>query len=305
MKISFLLPVYNAGSPLGPAIESILAQEFDEFELLIIDDASTDRSTEIIQEYAEQNPRIRAMYHKSNQGLARTLNEGLNIAEADLVVRMDQDDESLPNRAKVQFDFMTDHPAVVVAGSHVFHMGVTRSKDRLVELPTSHAQITEVLKKENCLYHPSVIMRREEILHIGGYRREFKNAEDYDLWLRVSRNYQIANIPSPLLRYRFSIDGMTLSRKWEQLYYVMLAQVAHEDPDKPISTHEKAAEERLEKINRSTFLECVGKGTAEELIRLGYFAESLKLLKFFSSEIGRIKALTIAAELYFKRHALT
>jgi glycosyltransferase involved in cell wall biosynthesis len=304
MKISVLLPVYNAGLPLRSAIESILCQEYNEFEFLIIDDTSTDGSVEIIREYERQDSRIRAIFHSSNQGLATTLNEGLHIAGGSLVARMDQDDESLPNRLKVQCQFMTDHPEAVVAGSYVFHMGITRGKDRLVKLPTGPSQITEMLKNENCLYHPSVIIRRQEILHIGGYRREFKNAEDYDLWLRVSNRYQIANIPIPLIRYRFSVNGMTLSRKWEQLYYVILAQVAHENMDQSISVFENEACERLAKIDRSAFMKCVALGTAEELIRLGYIAECFKLLNFFSKEIGRLNAFTIGCHLFWNRSKL-
>jgi glycosyltransferase involved in cell wall biosynthesis len=304
MKISVLLPVYNAGFPLRSAIESILSQDYHEFEFLIIDDASTDGSVEIIQKYERHDPRIRAIFHSSNQGLAATLNEGLHIAEGNLVARMDQDDESLSNRLTAQYQFMTNHPQVVVAGSYVFHMGITRRKDRLVKLPITYSQIAEVLKNENCLYHPSVIIRRQEILHIGGYRSEFKNAEDYDLWLRVSKGYQIANIPIPLIRYRFSVNGMTLSRKWEQLYYVMLAQVAHENMNQPIAVLENEARGRLAKIDRVKFMNHVAMGTAEELIRLGYLTECFKLLNFFSREIGRLKAFTIGWYLYWNRSKL-
>jgi glycosyltransferase involved in cell wall biosynthesis len=305
MIISILLPVYNAGFPLRSAIESILSQEYSEFEFLIIDDASTDGSVEIIRKYEQQDPRIRAIFHSSNQGLAATLNEGLHIAKGNLVARMDQDDESLPNRLKVQVQFMEEHPEVIVAGSYVFHMGITRRKDRLVKLPIAYSQIAEVLKNENCLYHPSIIMRRQEILHIGGYRREFKNAEDYDLWLRVSKSYQIANIPAPLIRYRFSMSGMTLSRKWEQMYYVILAQVAHENMDQPFAVFENDAREKLAKVDRSKFMNHVAMGTAEELVRLGYLTECFKLLSFFSREIGHLKAFFIGCRLFWNRSTLT
>lgn len=301
MKISVLLPVYNGGLPLKPAIESILGQEFEEFEFLIIDDASTDGSAAIIRDFAAHDPRIRAIYHTSNQGLAKTLNEGLHAAEGELIARMDQDDEALPQRLNIQYLFMKTRPEFAVAGSYVFHMGISEQRDRLVKLPVSHSKIAETLKRENCLYHPSVIMRRREILDLGGYRSEFKNAEDYDLWLRVSKHYQLANIPVALIRYRFSVTGMTLSRKWEQLYYVFLAQAVHEDSKQSFAECEKAARARLEKTDRSAFMICVATGTAEELMRLGYFPESLKLIRCFSNDIGHIRAIATAFSLYWKR----
>jgi len=304
MKISVLLPVYNAGSPLRQAIESILAQEFGEFEFLVIDDASTDGSAEIIREYAGRDSRIHPIYHTSNQGLANTLNEGLHSARWDLVARMDQDDEALPHRIKIQHLFMKTRPEVAVAGSYVFNMGVDKRRDRLVKLPTSHSKIAETLKRENCIYHPSVVMRRKDIIDLGGYRAQFKNAEDYDLWLRVSRRYQLANIPVPLNRYRYSMSGMTLSRKWEQLYYFFLAQAAQEDSSQPFAVCEKAARKRLEETDRSVFMTIVAGATAEELVRLGYFRDSLKLLRLFAGEIGGIKSMIIAWGLYCKRRAL-
>ncbi len=293
MKISVLLPVYNAGSTLNLAIESILVQDFADFEFLIIDDGSTDRSPETIREYAERDPRIRAVFHQSNFGLAKTLNEGIRAAEGEFVARMDQDDEALPHRLRTQYLFMKSRPTIAVAGSYVFHMGKQKSRDRLVRLPITPSEIVKTFKHENCIYHPSVMFRREQIIGLGGYRSEFKNAEDYDLWLRVSQRYRIANIPVALLRYRFSIDGMTLGRKWEQLYYVLLAQVCHEHSDTDFREAELFAQRQQEQISRQLFLQHVAKGTFEELVRLGYWREALRLLHHFACDIGWLSGFKI------------
>src|SRR5438128_244029 len=114
MKASVLLPVYNAGSPLRAATESILAQDEPDFEFLIIDDCSSDRSAEVIGRYAARDRRIRAIFHSKNLGLAATLNEGLAEARAEFVVRMDQDDLALPNRLSTQLRFMRMRPEVAV-----------------------------------------------------------------------------------------------------------------------------------------------------------------------------------------------
>ena len=297
MNISVLLPVYNAGSYLSPAIESILAQDFMDFEFIIIDDASTDDSAKVIREYATKDPRIQPFFHQRNIGLAKTLNQGLEAADGEFIARMDQDDEALPQRLRTQYLFMKSRPAVAVAGSYIVHMGKARNRDRLVRLPTDPPEIARTLESENCIYHPSVMMRRKPIIRLGGYRSEFRNAEDYDLWLRVSQSYEIANIPVALLRYRFNPTGMTLSRKWEQLYYVFLAQIHYQGGDNSFADYEQKTKNKLGQINKTDFLSAVAKGTSEELIKLGFLSDTLKLLRHFSKDIGWIKTLLIVGNI--------
>jgi glycosyltransferase involved in cell wall biosynthesis len=138
MKCSVVMPVYDAGAPLGAAIESILRQVEPNFELLIIDDCSSDGSSEVIRHYAAADQRIRAIFHNSNRGLAATLNEALAEADGELVVRMDQDDLALTDRLAVQLNFMELNPDIAVAGTFVYHMGRTPAWDHLIRLPVSH-----------------------------------------------------------------------------------------------------------------------------------------------------------------------
>lgn len=145
------------------------------------------------------------------------------------------------------------------------------------------------------------MLRRKEVLSLGGYRTEFKNAEDYDLWLRVSKNYEIANIPIPLIRYRFSVTGMTLSHKWEQLYFFYFALAANKDQALSFAIGEEEVKKRLEDTNKSEFLENVLKGTTEELIKLGFFRETLRLLWLFSKDLGLKRTLTIGWKLFQNR----
>ena len=296
--VSVLIPVYNAASTLGQAIRSILTQNFTDFELLIIDDGSTDGSPAVIKDYAEQDPRIRTVFHAQNQGLAATLNEGLRLAQGAFVARMDNDDEALRERLGVQTEFLHAHPDIAVVGSWVYHMGnsvggensetvgLKQPRDHLVTLPTDHEAIEQALKQYNCLYHPSVMFRREAILAAGGYRAEFKNAEDYDLWLRISQQAQLANIAQPLLRYRFSLSGMTLGRKWQQLYYVYLAQVVNQSPDLPFTEAQVRAQAQLDATDKQHFLTQVAIGTVDELTLLQQWGDALKLIRKFRLEIG-------------------
>jgi glycosyltransferase involved in cell wall biosynthesis len=298
MNISVLLPVYNSGSTLNLAIESILAQDFANFEVIIIDDASTDTSAETIREYTRSDPRVRAVFHKSNFGLAKTLNEGIRIAEGEFIARMDQDDEALPHRLRTQYLFMKSRPKIAVAGSYVFHMGKNRSKDRLAKLLTIPSEIAKALKTENCIYHSSVIFRRKEIIGLGGYRSGFKNAEDYDLWLRVSQLYELANIPVGLLRYRFSVDGMTLSRKWDQLKYVILVQLSYEKPNVSLEELDNEVGKRIENTNKRLFLQNACRETAKKLFMLGYRIEVYQLIRSYIKDIGVWGACKIMRDLF-------
>ena len=297
MSISVLLPVYNAGPPLRQAIDSVLAQDHLDFELIVIEDCSTDGSAGVIRDYAARDGRVRAVYHRQNAGLAATLNEGLQLAGGELVARMDQDDESLPNRLSVQARFMAERPEVAVAGSHVYYMGPRRSADRLFEVPTEPDEIRRVLPAYNPMYHPSVIMRRDEIRELGGYRAEFKNAEDYDLWFRASKAFDIANVPQPLLRYRFSLSGMTLSRKWEQLFYVYLAQTANEEGVASLGEAWERASTRLRETDRAEFFGYVTRGTMTELAALGQWRDAAAMTRRFAAEVGQRNALRLLGEL--------
>ena len=286
MKCTVLLPVFNGAGTLTQAIESILSQSEEDFEFLIIDDKSGDRSAEIIRTYMRRDVRVEGVFHDTNLGLAPTLNEGLERARADLVVRMDQDDESLPERIRLQVDYMAAHADVAVAGSHVYHMAKRRQYDRLVRVPVQHEEIMRVLPSSNCMYHPSTILRKAAILEAGGYHADFKNAEDYELWLRLSRKYRLANLDVPLLRYRFSTGGMTLGSKWQQLLYVQKAILSHTQPQLSAAEHEQAAHERREAIGKDYFFEQVARGTIEELLRLRLWGDAIKIYSRFSRQIG-------------------
>jgi glycosyltransferase involved in cell wall biosynthesis len=302
--LTVLMPLYNPGRVLGQAIDSVLAQSVTDFELLVIDDGSTDGSRDLIRAYARRDQRVRAILHDRNLGLAATLNEGLELSSGRLVARMDQDDEALPERLHRQRRFMQLHPDVLVAGSAVYHMGARPEFDRLVVPPTSAAELRTVLERYNCMYHPSVMLRRDAIVRMGGYRAEFRNAEDYDLWLRVSDVDGIANIPEPLLRYRFTARGMTLGRKWEQLSFVYLAQAAHAHGSQLNDEVRRAAERKLAETDRVTFFREVARGTLAELIELRMWASAVHLTANFASEIGwgyALRLLTQVGAAYVRR----
>jgi glycosyltransferase involved in cell wall biosynthesis len=297
MSVTVLLPVYNGAATLEQALRSILLQSHSDLELLVIDDASTDDSATVIQRLARQDPRVVPVLHDHNAGLANTLNEGLERARHELVARMDQDDEALPDRLETQVAFLEARPRVAVVGSWVYHMGSERRYDRLVRLPVEHHDIAAHLSRENCMYHPTVMVRRSVVLDAGGYRGGFKNAEDYDLWLRLARRTELANVAKPLLRYRFSVDGMTLGRKWQQLFYVHVAQAAGGDPEMPLEEAERRARATFATVDRRDFLTHVAVGTVRELAALGQWRDAAVVSVRFARDIGPRASGRLLAEI--------
>jgi len=194
------MPVHNGAGYLGDAIRSILAQTHKDFELLIIDDGSTDGSVGVINEFSD--PRIRLERNPVNLGLIATLNRGLELARGEFIARMDADDISLPERLACQLELMRTRPQLGVCGTYYEQFGARRAA--VIDLPTSHREIRESLLHTGCtLGHPTVMIRREVLVRTGlRYDPEFAHAEDYRLWSELIWCTEFANLPKILLRYR-------------------------------------------------------------------------------------------------------
>lgn len=196
-----MLPVYNCERYLGDAIESVISQTFTCFELIIINDGSTDRSADIIAAFNDK--RIRVL-HQANQGLAATLNRGIALARGKYIARQDQDDLSNPDRISLQVAYMEDHPDCVLLGSWAQIMEVDRLVERFHRHPVDELMLRYQLLFNNPFVHSSVLLRRSALLEVGGYTTdpERQPPEDYELWSRLSRIGSVANIGEVLLTYR-------------------------------------------------------------------------------------------------------
>jgi len=208
-KISVLMPVYNAQRYLAEAVESILNQTFTDFEFLIINDGSTDRSLDILQHYARQDDRIR-LTSRPNTGHVKALNEMLAQAKGDLIARMDADDIALPDRFAQQVNFLDRHPEVVcVGGAHAIMDDAGRLLTWL-KLPTTDQEIQQkVLAGHGSICHPCAMIRREALWAIGGYDETLMPAEDIDLWLKLGEIGKLANLDQPILRYRVHTNSVS------------------------------------------------------------------------------------------------
>lgn len=201
-QVSVIMPVYNAERYLSDAVESILGQTFTDFEFLIVNDGSKDRSPEILDRYAKQDSRIR-LWHRENSGYVSALNFMLQQARGELVARMDADDVCHLERLERQVEYFRKYTDVDVLGSSFMLVDSESRKIGIMSLPTSHVDIEKKLAHGHCsMCHPSVMYRRRAVLEAGCYDESYTTAEDLELWQRMINRFRFANISDPLISYR-------------------------------------------------------------------------------------------------------
>jgi glycosyltransferase involved in cell wall biosynthesis len=201
--VSVILPVYNAEEHLAEAIESVLRQTHADFELLIINDGSTDGSLEIIELYAREDPRIRVI-DRANRGLIATLNEGITEARGEYIARMDADDISMPERFARQVDWLTRNAGCVLVGASFILIDESGREDRTWHCFVNDVTIRHALPAEGCIPHPTAMFRGSAVIQVGGYRDAYVAAEDYDLFRRLVHVGELHNLAEPLLYKRES-----------------------------------------------------------------------------------------------------
>lgn len=206
-RISVVLPAYNAEEFIAEAIESILNQTFTDFELIILNDGSTDRTPEIIQKYAKMDKRIVFVNNPENRGLIAVLNQGLDMARGEFVARMDADDISLPTRFEKQVAYMDSHPDVGVLGTVIQGFG-------MLDWPGIQIPVVTVfdMLKQNYMAHPSIMIRKSILdKHNLRYNPEYKHCEDLELWSRMIFLTKFHNVMEKLLMYRVSGHNVSMS----------------------------------------------------------------------------------------------
>lgn len=213
-EISVLMPVYNGENYLKEAIDSILTQSISDFEFIIIDDGSTDKSIEIVQSY--HDTRIKFFQNKKNTGIALTLNRGLALASGKYIARMDQDDISLPNRLAEQYNFMQKNPDVILSGAFAEKIGADGAHLGLILVPDNDKSLRTILFFDSCFVHPLVFFDRVKALSVGGYSEPDHEAEDYGLWVKMAGVGKLANLNKILLKYRWSGENISIRKHSSQ-----------------------------------------------------------------------------------------
>ena len=214
--VSVVLPVWNGARYLPQAIESILGQSLASLELIVVDDGSTDGSLSIARSYAARDARV-VVLPVVHGGLVRALNAGIAAARGRCVARMDADDVAHRDRLAAQLAFLDAHPHCVVVGSSIRIVDEEGRELCDFRYPLTHAEIEHaLLTVQPAFSHPAVLMRREALLEVRGYRAERFPSEDLDLWLRLVGRGQLANLPQPLLRYRRHHDTISARQSAQQ-----------------------------------------------------------------------------------------
>ena len=222
--ISVIMPIYNGGEYLPLAVESVLAQALADFELIIIDDGSTDNGPALLESFAKKDARIR-LFSQPNRGVTASLNRALAKARGKYLARMDSDDICVESRFALQAAALEAAPELGVLGGAA--LLINERGEAIAKQTYPRLRDKERLLRGSLLCHPAVMGRAELFRAAGGYREYYKYCEDYDLWLRLSRLTEIDNLPDTLLHYRMHSGNVSSKHAAAQLMGTLIAQGVH------------------------------------------------------------------------------
>ena len=211
-QISVVMPVYNREQYLKESIESILSQNFTNFEFIIVDDQSTDSSWQIIQKYAAKDSRIVAVKNNNTKGCWAARNFGWDLAKGKYMAIMDSDDIALPERLQKEFDFMEQNLDVDICGSWIKTFG---AEEQTIQTFKTHEEIRDSMFFINSMAQPTLILRLSSLEKLQ-IRYSNNVAEDYDLWSKIIEKLKFANIPEVLMLYRIHSNQIGVANKTEQ-----------------------------------------------------------------------------------------
>ncbi len=221
-KITILMPAYNTATYIEEAISSVLAQDFDTFELLIIDDGSTDGTVNIVRGFGDKRIRIISQEHS---GISAALNRGLQEANTNYIARFDADDICLPGRLRKQYDFLENNPGYVICGGEAEYISANGEYLFDFKCPGySHEALTAAIIHTCPFIHSAVMYRKEAVLKAGGYPVHAHNFEDHILWIRLVSQGKFCNLQEQLIKVRFNPSSATIDEKWCSKEFNLLKQ---------------------------------------------------------------------------------
>ena len=220
-KVSVVMSVYNGEKYLREAVESILNQTFKDFEFIIVNDGSTDKTEEILESYVVDE-RVKII-SQENLGLTKSLNKAIRFSKGEYIARMDADDISHPNRLELQTAFLDQFNDVAIVGTACYQIDEDGNLIKTVQKPIQDDEIKANIFMESPFIHGAVMCRRKSLEKIGWYREKFKYSQDYDLWLRAAENFRLHNLPTILYKLRMGQDRITVKNSTDEQFYTLLA----------------------------------------------------------------------------------
>lgn len=308
-QVNVIMSIYNGEKQLRESIESILNQTFTDFEFIIVNDGSTDGSLEIIESYIDS--RIQIIDNEENIGLTKSLNKAIKKARGKYIARQDADDISLPTRLELQHEYLEKHPEVALLGTGIY---VINEMGDEIEKRIMHPNPKKSLLNGNRFIHGSVMFRKSVIDEIGAYNETLKYAQDYELWLRMSKEYDdLRNLTAPLYKLRMH-RGSILSKNIEeqQMYAVLARKLAmHEIKEAALfnlQAHPSNFYQILNRSDKMMFHKAVAYNHAQNNDLLSFQIECFKAFKLnpfdlendfqlLSSLLG-LRGVRIAHQLY-------
>jgi glycosyltransferase involved in cell wall biosynthesis len=217
--VSVQMVAYNAERYVAEAVESLLAQTFEDFELVFVDDGSTDGTPRIVRGLAERDPRIR-LISRPNTGIVRARNEALQASQGEFLAVMDSDDVALPRRLESQVSYMREHPECVALGCLTLVIDPDGDPLCYWNPEQTHEEIDALHltggPRGTIICNPTAMLRADAVRALGGYRKEYETSEDHDLFLRLAEVGRLANLPEPLQKYRMHPNNVGHARKRQQ-----------------------------------------------------------------------------------------
>lgn len=223
-RVSVIMGIKNGERFLRESVESIVAQTFNDFEFIIIDDGSTDRTAEILKEFSQKDSRVKIITNPQNLGLTKSLNIGIRAASGEYIARMDADDIAMPERFEKQVKFLDENSGHTLVGSWAQVIDEKGSDVRELKYPTADTELKKTLIKLNPFIHASIMMRRSALDQTGLYDEAWRYGQDYELYFRIAKNFKMANISELLLKHRINRDSVTRKNNREQARLALKAR---------------------------------------------------------------------------------
>jgi glycosyltransferase involved in cell wall biosynthesis len=307
--ITVLMAVHNGEKYLKEAVDSILVQTYSDLEFIIIDDASTDKTKDILNSFIDK--RIRIINNDQNIGLTKSLNKGLLESKGEYIARMDADDISLPERLEMQKKFLDANKDVVCLGGMTEIVDNNNNRTGQKRVLTNADEIRFRLVLANQIAHPASMFRKDVIKSVGNYNEHFKYVQDFELWSRLSSlGYKISNLDRILIKYRFHKQSITQNDRTRDKAYEFVIQIIQNNISRYITTNRNEVEiflrsfhkHRVQNIKELLTILKILSGIQKSYIEMESPNELIKekIIKYIRAE--KIKALRWYATVKYKTY---